>query len=185
MWLESPGGGEPRSSKEIISEVNCWLCFCKPSQSIEELKEWLQPLAKKKKLLRMQNAWRDELYGFRLTMEDVDTALSMDNIIRFLGVMEKVMAKKKLSGAEHRNVIDTLVVTATITQQSAIRPGAFQNMTLLELGNSMQYIILPSDGSIYNFVFVVNHKTFAMHGPIAILFEESLLLHIHYYIKYV
>lgn len=148
-----------------------------------ELKEWLRPLVKKKKVLRMQNSWRDELCGFRLTMEDVDTAVSPETTKRFVKIMEKAMANRKLKAEEYRVIVDTLI-TLTITQESAIRPGAFQYMTLQELENPLTYIS-TTDGTVYNIIFVLNHKTFSTHGPLAVPFAETVWIPLHNYLKYV
>lgn len=148
-----------------------------------EYKEWLRPLVKKKKVLRMKNSWREELLGFRLTMQDIDTAVSEDTILNFTKAMEKAMEKKTLSGQEHRVIVDT-IITLTLTQESAIRPGAFQFMTLEEFSKPLTYIS-PTDGTIYNIVFVLNHKTFATHGAIAVPFPEEVWVSLHNYLKYV
>ncbi|XP_028418405.1 uncharacterized protein LOC114543745 [Dendronephthya gigantea] len=103
-------------------------------RAIAEYSEWLKPLAKQKKVLRMQNSWRDELCGFNLTMEDLDTAVSEDTIAQFIAIMKQAMSKTRLTQKEYRLIVDTLI-TITITQESAIRPGAFQFMTLQEIDN--------------------------------------------------
>ena len=98
-------------------------------------------------------------------------------------IMKNAMSNKKLTQEEYRVIVDTLI-TITITQESAIRPGAFQFMTLTELNNPVIYIS-PTDGTIYNIVFVLNHKTFATHGPLAISFSETVWVQLHNYFKYV
>ena len=114
-------------------------------------------------------------------MEDLDTAVSEETINRFIMIMKKAMSNEKLTQEEYRVIVDTLI---TITQESAIRPGAFQFMTLTELNNPLIYIS-PTDGTIYNIVFVLNHKTFATHGPLAIPFAETVWVQLHNYLKYV
>ena len=152
-------------------------------RAIAEYSEWLKPLAKQKKVLRMQNSWRDELCGFNLTMEDLDSAVSEDTIARFITIMKQAMLKEKLTQEEYRHIVDTLI-TITITQESAIRPGAFQFMTLQEIDNPVTYIS-PTDGTVYNIVFVMNHKTFATHGPLPVPFPETVWIQLHNYLKYV
>ncbi|XP_028416842.1 uncharacterized protein LOC114541052 [Dendronephthya gigantea] len=63
----------------------------KCKRAIAEYSEWLKPLAKQKKVLRMQNSWRNELCGFNLTMEDIDTAVSEHTIARFIAIMKQAM----------------------------------------------------------------------------------------------
>jgi hypothetical protein len=134
----------------------------------------MKPLAKQKKVLRMKNLWRNELCDFILNMEDLDTAV-------FIMIMKKAMSNEKLTQEEYRVIVDTLI---TITQESAIRAGAFQFITLTELKNPVIYIS-PTDGTIYNIAFVLNHKTFATHGPLAIPFAETVWVQLHNYLKYV
>lgn len=149
----------------------------------QELAEWLKPVCKQKKILRMQNSWRDELAGFRLNMDDVDTAVSEEKIEHFTAIMTRAIGGEKLTNEEYRVIVDTLI-TITITQESAVRPGAFQFMTLDELDRPVTHIS-PSDGTVYNIVFVLNHKTFATHGPIAVPFAESVWVQLHNYLKFV
>ena len=148
----------------------------------DNYKEWIKPLCKQKKVLRMQHSWRDELCGFKLTMCDLDTAVSKETTDKFAKIMKKAMNNAELSQEEYRVIVDT-IITITITQESAIRPGAFQFMTLEELGNPVTYI--SSDGTIYNIVFVLNHKTFASHGPSAVPFQDTTWVQLHNYLKFV
>ena len=110
----------------------------------------------------MKNSWRDELCGFKLNMSDLDTAVTEEQIDRFMTIMKKAMNNEELSPEDNRVIVDT-VITLTITQESAIRPGAFQFMTLEELNNPITFI--SNDGTVYNIVLLINHKTFATHGP--------------------
>ena len=87
----------------------------KCKRAMVELKEWLRPLVRKKRVLRMKNSWRDELCGFSRTMQDVDTAVCAETTKRFVDIIEKAMGKQKLTGEEHRQIVDTLI-TLTITQ---------------------------------------------------------------------
>ena len=155
----------------------------KCQKAISEYREWLRPLVKKKKVLRMKNAWRNELCGLNISMEGIDEAVSPDTAKQFSKLMEKAMENQKLAPEEYRLIVDTLI-TLTITQESAIRPGAFQFMTLQELANPLTYIS-PTDDTVYNIVFVINHKTFASHGPIAVPFSETVWIQLHNYLKYV
>jgi len=144
--------------------------------------EWIKPLCRQKKVLRMQHSWRDELCGFRLTMSDIDSAVSQETIYTFTKIMNKAMDNTKLSEKEYRIIVDTLI-TITITQESAIRPGAFQFMTMEELNHPTTYI--STDGTIYNIVFVLNHKTFGTHGPPPVPFQDSTWVQLHNYLKFV
>ena len=155
----------------------------KCDSKIAEYRGWMKPLAKQRKVLRMKNLWRDELCGFNLNMEYLYTAISEETINRFIMIMKKAMSNEKLTQEEYRVIVDTLI-TITITQESAKRPGAFQFMTLTELNNPVIYIS-PTDGTIYNIVFVLNHKTFATHGPLAIPFAETVWVQLHNHLKYV
>lgn len=155
----------------------------KCTRAREEYKEWIKPLSKQKKVLRMQNSWREELCGFKLITDDLDTAVSEETIKSFIMIMKKAMKDEKLTPEEYRVIVDALI-TLTITQESAIRPGAFQFMTLEELDNPVTYIS-SSDGTVYNIVFVLNHKTFASHGPLAVPFPESAWVQLHNYLKFV
>ena len=148
----------------------------------KELKEWLKPLYKQKRVLRMKNSWRDELCGYNLNMDDVDTAVSEATIEKFISIMKKAMKGERLTQEEYRVIVDTLI-TLTVTQESAIRPGAFQFMALEELDSPVTYI--STDGTVYNIVFVLNHKTFATHGPIPVPFPESAWVQLHNYLKFV
>jgi site-specific recombinase XerD len=56
-------------------------------------------------------------------------------------------------------------------------------MTVEELNNPVTHI--SSDGTIYNIVFVLNHKTFASHGPCAVPFGENTWIQLHNYLKFV
>ena len=53
-------------------------------------------------------------------------------------------------------------------------------MTLDELENPLTYIS-TTDGTVYNIVFVLNHKTFATHGPLPVPFGEIAWIHLHNY----
>jgi hypothetical protein len=192
LILTKEAGLGPDGLKTKVERVTIALKFLahkktklhrKCDSKIAEYKGWMKPLAKQKKVLRMKNSWRDELCGFNLNMEDLDTAVSEQTINRFIMIMKKAMSNEKLTQEEYRVIVDTLI-TITITQESAIRPGAFQFMTLTELNNPVIYIS-PTDGTIYNIVFVLNHKTFATHGPLAIPFAETSWVQLHNYLKYV
>ena len=93
------------------------------------------------------------------------------------------MLNQKLTQEDYRVIVDTLIII-TITQESAIRPGAFQFMTLQELDNPITYIS-PTDGTVHNIVFVINHKTVGTHGPLAVPFPETVWIQLHNYVKYV
>ena len=67
-------------------------------------------------------------------------------------------------------IVDSLR-TITITQENAIHPGSFQFLTMKELNHPTAYI--STDGTIYNIVFVLNHKTFGTRGPSAMPFQDS------------
>lgn len=151
--------------------------------AIEDYSEWIKPLLKQKKVLRMKNSWQEELLGLKLTTDDLDTAISDQNISNFITIMKKAMSNLKLTQEEYRVIVDTLI-SLIITQESAIRPGAFQFMTLRELDSPVTFVS-PTDGTIYNIVFVLNHKTFATHGPLAVPFPESAWVQLHNYLKYV
>ena len=97
--------------------------------------------------------------------------------------MSTPMGKQKLTGKEHRLIVDTLI-TLTVTQESTVRPGGFQFMALEELENPLTYIS-TTDGTVYNIVFVLNHKTFATHGPLPVPFGEITWIHLYNYLKYV
>ena len=115
-------------------------------------------------------------------MSDLDSAVSQETIDRFTKIMNKAMVNRKLSEEEYRVIVDTLI-TITITQESAIHPGAFQFMTMEELNHPTTYI--STDGTIYNIVFVLNHKTFGTHGPSAVPFQDSTWMQLHNYSKFV
>ena len=131
----------------------------------------------------MQQSWRSELCGLKLTMCDLDTAVSEETTERFQSIMKKAMDGTKLTEEEFRLIVDALI-TITITQESAIRPGAFQFMTMEELSNPVMYIS-DTVGTIYNIVFVLNHKTFATHGPAALPFQDTTWVQLHNYLKFV
>ena len=169
MILTKEAGLGPDGLKTKVERVTIALKFLahkktklrrKCDSKIAEYRGWMKPLAKQKKVLQMKNSWRNELCGFNLNMEDLDTAVSEETINRFIMIMKKAMSNEKLTQEEYRVIVDTLI---TITQESAIRPGAFQFMTLTELNNPVIYIS-PTDGTIYNIVFVLNHKTFQLHN---------------------
>ena len=42
-----------------------------------------------------------------------------------------------------------------------------------------------TDGTIYNTVFVLNDKTFATHGPVAVPFQDTAWVQLHNYLKFV
>jgi hypothetical protein len=183
LILTKEAGLGPDGLKTKVERVTIALKFLahkktklrrKCDSKIAEYRGWMKPLAKQKKVLRMKNLWRNELCDFILNMEDLDTAV-------FIMIMKKAMSNEKLTQEEYRVIVDTLI---TITQESAIRAGAFQFITLTELKNPVIYIS-PTDGTIYNIVFVLNHKTFATHGPLAIPFAETVWVQLHNYLKYV
>lgn len=59
-------------------------------------------------------------------------------------------------------------------------------MTLEELENLLTLTyISKTNGTVYNIVFVLNHKTFAIHGPLPVPFGETAWIHLHNYLKYV
>ena len=146
-------------------------------------KEWIKPLLRQKKVICMQQWWRNELCGLNLTMSDLGSAVSEETTQQSSNTMKKAMDGKKLSREEFRVIVDTLM-TITITQESAIRLGAFQFMTLEELNNPITYIS-NSDGSIYNIVCVLNYNTFATHGPSAVPFQDTTWIQLHNYLKFV
>lgn len=148
----------------------------------EELKEWIAPLKKKKRVIRMQNSWREELFNTRLIMKDVQEAISEEDIVQFRTALDKAMKKVKLSPKEYRKIIDTIFAWVT-TQTSAVRAGAFQCMTIEELRNPMPYI--DDEGEIFNIVFVFRHKTFSTHGPIAVPFDAHAWTAVSNYVRYV
>jgi Na+-translocating ferredoxin:NAD+ oxidoreductase RnfG subunit len=65
----------------------------------------------------MKQSWRDELCGFKLTMSDLDTAVSKETINLFKEIMKKAMNNETLSQEEYRVIVDT-IITITITQES-------------------------------------------------------------------
>ena len=131
----------------------------------------------------MQQSWRSELCGLKLTMCDLDTAVSKGTTERFQNIMKKAMDGTKLTEEEFRLIVDALI-TITITQESSIWPGAFQFMTIEEMSNPVMYIS-DTVGTIYNIVFVLNHKTFATHGPAAVPFQDTTWVQLHNYLKFV
>ena len=128
----------------------------------------------------MQQSWRSELCGLKLTMCDFDTAVSEETTERFQNIMKKAMDGTKLTQEEFRLIVDA----TTITQESAICLEAFQFMTMEEWSKPVTYIS-DTDGTIYNIVFVLNHKTFATHGPAAVPFQDTTWVQLHNYLKFV
>ena len=152
-------------------------------RALEEYSEWIKPLCKQKRVLRMQNSWREEITGMKLTTHDLDTAVSKEIIEQFSGIMKKAMGRVELTQREYRVIVDTIISVIT-TQESAARPGAFQFITIEEVNNPVTYVS-ETDGTIYNIVFVMGHKTFGTHGPIAVPFPEKAWIQLHNYLKYV
>lgn len=152
-------------------------------RAIEEYSEWIKPLGKQKRILRMKNSWREELCGLKLTTHDLDTAVSEETIKQFTKAMKKAMSNIELNPKEYRIIVDT-IISVIITQESAVRPGAFQFMKVEEVNNPVTHVS-PTDGIIHNIVFVMDHKTFGSHGPIAVPFPENTWVQLHNYLKYV
>ena len=57
----------------------------------------------------MQQSWCNELCGLKLTMSDLDSAVSEETTQQFSNTIKKAMDGKKLSKEEFRVIVDTLI----------------------------------------------------------------------------
>ena len=141
--------------------------LCKKCErAMVELKEWLWPLVRKKRVLRMKNSWRDELCGFSRTMQDVDTY-----------GQAKVDRRRASTNRRHTDNFNSHPRKCGKARWISIhyigRTGKSTNIHFNNRWYSLQHCVC------------VESQTFATHGPLPVPFGEITWIHLYNYLKYV